>query len=497
MTSTAVYHSHQRQRPSPTGIRSSAQRVHLQLDGPRNIRRHLQRAVARFVVLLASDLASLFLLGMVVRAMQGVALPIVGSLPLAGLFAQAQFGAALAVGLILTGNYGQGDARRNPRALLLGSALASALPLWVGLWTVGPGTALPTFTVATLLVWAALLLERFTVDAVLARLPVTRPQASRTVFVGSEDECRGAANGAAFRDTTQYRVLGSVASNGGPAPSALGHVGELYTVLLEQRAEVVVICGGLDDQIFRLVVQAAHDAGCQLLAIPRRFEITGVEPQLVWQHGQPLIELTSPAFKGRDQVLKRLLDILLSAAGLVLLSPFVALIVIAIRLESRGPAFYQSARWGRFWSKMGIWKFRTMVDGADSLLQKDDKLREAYDQNIKIEDDPRITRVGRLLRRTSVDELPQLFNVLWGEMSLVGPRPKLIGEERRYGLAMDTVLSVRPGMTGLWQVSGRNSTTYEERVELDIKYASHPSLWDDFVILLRTMPVVLRGTGAH
>jgi lipopolysaccharide/colanic/teichoic acid biosynthesis glycosyltransferase len=137
-----------------------------------------------------------------------------------------------------------------------------------------------------------------------------------------------------------------------------------------------------------------------------------------------------------------------------------------------------------------------MVVGAADLLSSNPELHTAFSANVKLVDDPRVTRVGRWLRRYSIDELPQVWNVLMGDLSLVGPRPKLIGEEQKYGAAFATVVAVRPGLTGLWQVSGRNDTTYEERIALDVQYALHRSFWKDLRILLKTIPVVVRGQGA-
>jgi lipopolysaccharide/colanic/teichoic acid biosynthesis glycosyltransferase len=245
------------------------------------------------------------------------------------------------------------------------------------------------------------------------------------------------------------------------------------------------------------VVQVSREAGCELLTAPRQFTVSGVEPLLMWRNGQPLVSLTSPVVKGRTLLLKRLTDIGAVALGLLLLSPVFLAIAALVKLSSPGPILYRSTRWGRFGGRIRIWKFRTMVSDAEAILQADVGMREAFESNIKLVDDPRVTPIGRFLRRWSLDELPQLWNVLVGDLSLVGPRPKLFGEERKYGAAWETVLSVRPGVTGLWQVSGRNTLSYEQRVALDVKYALHTSLTEDALILLRTLPVVVRGTGAH
>jgi len=168
-----------------------------------------------------------------------------------------------------------------------------------------------------------------------------------------------------------------------------------------------------------------------------------------------------------------------------------------VKADSRGPVLFASERCGRGGRRIRIWKFRTMVNGAAGLLETDPELRAAYDREVKLRADPRVTRLGQWLRRWSMDELPQLFNVLKGDMSLVGPRPKLFGEETRYGAHFPVVLAVPPGMTGLWQVSGRNNLTYEERVALDVDYVRRCSLALDLKILMQTIPVVLRGVGAH
>jgi exopolysaccharide production protein ExoY len=182
-----------------------------------------------------------------------------------------------------------------------------------------------------------------------------------------------------------------------------------------------------------------------------------------------------------------------------------AVLVLAglVRLTSRGPAFYRHERIGRYGRTIGCLKLRTMVVDADerlaALLESDAALAEEFALTFKLKDDPRVTRLGRLLRRTSLDELPQLVNVLRGEMSLVGPRP-ITGEEmRRYGAYMPIVLSARPGMTGLWQVSGRNDVSYSTRVALDVQYAFGQSLGGDLNILARTVRRVLRPSqgGAY
>ncbi|ESA33029.1 udp-phosphate galactose phosphotransferase [Leptolyngbya sp. Heron Island J] len=186
--------------------------------------------------------------------------------------------------------------------------------------------------------------------------------------------------------------------------------------------------------------------------------------------------------------------------GLICL-PLIALIALAIRLDSSGPIFYSQVRIGRKGRPFKAWKFRTMVPNADKVLQeylhRQPELRSRWNQDRKLKYDPRITRLGRWLRRTSLDELPQLWNVLRGEMSLVGPRPIVHDEVYRYADKFELYTQVLPGLTGLWQVSGRNNITYEERVNLDAYYVRNWSVWLDLYILIRTVWVVLMGDGAY
>lgn len=198
---------------------------------------------------------------------------------------------------------------------------------------------------------------------------------------------------------------------------------------------------------------------------------------------------------------KSLLDQGLTILVGVVCLPLIALIALAIRFDSSGPIFYSQVRIGRRGRPFKAWKFRTMVPDADKVLReylhRQPELRSHWDQDRKLKYDPRITRLGRWLRRTSLDELPQLWNVLRGEMSLVGPRPIVHDEVHRYADKFELYTQVLPGLTGLWQVSGRNNITYEERVNLDAYYVRNWSVWLDLYILIRTVWVVLMGDGAY
>jgi len=198
---------------------------------------------------------------------------------------------------------------------------------------------------------------------------------------------------------------------------------------------------------------------------------------------------------------KRLVDLFLVLATAAVSLPFVLLIAAAIRLTSPGPVFYKQVRYGRNGQTFVAWKFRSMVSNAaevlDVSLRADPALRLEWERDRKLRHDPRITPVGRLLRRTSLDELPQIWNVLTGQMSVVGPRPIVAGEISLYGRDFDLYKQVRPGITGLWQVSGRNNVSYQERVRLDTYYIRNWSPWLDLYILARTVSAVLLARGAY
>lgn len=200
-------------------------------------------------------------------------------------------------------------------------------------------------------------------------------------------------------------------------------------------------------------------------------------------------------------IAKRALDVIGAGLGLVLLAPFFLVVALLVRADG-GPAFFAHQRVGRGGKLFGCLKFRSMVIDSqarlEALLASDPAARAEWEATRKLKNDPRITRIGRFLRSTSLDELPQLINVLRGEMSLVGPRPVQEAEiDRYYGASAAHYMAVRPGITGLWQVSGRSETSYESRVALDVSYVSRPSMLADLSILLRTPVAVLSRRGAH
>lgn len=196
-------------------------------------------------------------------------------------------------------------------------------------------------------------------------------------------------------------------------------------------------------------------------------------------------------------VVKRLFDIVASICGLILLSPLFLFLVIKIRSEDGGPAFYSQERIGKNEKPFKMWKFRSMVVDADKMLDKLEDQNEIDGAMFKIKDDPRVTRIGHVIRKYSLDELPQLWNVLIGDMSLVGPRPPLPSEVEEYTNYDKQRLTVMPGCTGLWQVTRRSEADFDEMVWLDIVYINHSGLFEDFKLIVKTVLVMIHPNGAY
>ncbi len=198
---------------------------------------------------------------------------------------------------------------------------------------------------------------------------------------------------------------------------------------------------------------------------------------------------------------KKYLDLLLLFIVSIFAFPLFLIIFLIIKLTSPGPLFYKHKRVGQHGKPFYLYKFRTMLDGAEKLLpeilKKDAQAREEFENGYKLKNDPRVTPIGRILRKTSLDELPQLINILKGEMSFVGPRPIVEEEKVKYGKYLPLLLKEKPGLTGLWQVSGRNNLSYEERVALDMEYIRKKSLRLDIKIILKTISVLFSGNGAY
>lgn len=270
----------------------------------------------------------------------------------------------------------------------------------------------------------------------------------------------------------------------------------------EPGMQVVVALESGQQQAFEGVLRQVSKACPNVLIVPptRGLPLFGMEPLHAFSHEVLLLRSHNNLLRPSARILKRLFDIVVSALLLLMLAPLFAYLVVKVR-ASKGPAFFGHMRIGEEQQSFPCYKFRTMVPNSaevlEQLLRDSAEARAEWEAEFKLKNDPRITPIGDFLRRTSLDELPQLWNVLRGEMSLVGPRPVVRDELAKYGEDVSYYLQVRPGMTGLWQVSGRNDVDYETRVALDAWYVRNWSLWYDIVILLKTVKVVLARDGAY
>jgi exopolysaccharide biosynthesis polyprenyl glycosylphosphotransferase len=280
--------------------------------------------------------------------------------------------------------------------------------------------------------------------------------------------------------------------------SVLGGAESIIDMVQKHSVHEVIIASTAVSRLQLLsLVQTLNLANIPIRLSSGLYELltTGVEVQDVGN--VPLISINKVRLTGSDLILKRGLDLVGSAFGIMLFLPIMTIIAILIKLDSPGPIIYRRKVVGVGGKSFDAFKFRTMSADADTRLAQDAALRQQFEQNYKLKDDPRVTRVGRFLRSTSLDELPQFFNVFLGQMSLVGPRMITPSEKSYYGKWSMNLFTVKPGITGLWQVSGRSNVSYNERVRLDMHYIRNYTLWLDIYLLWLTIPAVLKRRGAY
>lgn len=312
----------------------------------------------------------------------------------------------------------------------------------------------------------------------------------RTLLVGEaghvDDLRRTLGSG---RRGIEYEFLGAL------APAELD---ELPRVLRDQRVdELIAVDTDLEEERLLELVEEAQRRGARVRIAPRTSELLHRRADFVPGQDVPLFELRPPVFAGTDWVIKRTFDVVLGGAILVVGLPLWLLVALAIKLDSRGPVLYPSRRVGLHERPFDMVKFRTMQSAADERQSELEDRNEAGGPLFKIRRDPRVTPVGRFLRRFSLDEVPNLLNVLRGEMSLVGPRPLPLRDFEQLEEWHRKRYLVLPGMTGLWQVSGRSDLSFDDLVRLDFYYLEKWSLWLDVTILLRTLPAVVTRRGAY
>jgi len=280
--------------------------------------------------------------------------------------------------------------------------------------------------------------------------------------------------------------------------NVLGHVDQISDVLSANVVEEVVIAvprGMLSD--LGTIYDACQEEGVRLQYMADMYDFDAARVRLNMMDNIPLLSFEPVVQNEAMMVVKRLADIAMTLASMVVVLPLFLIVTIAIRLDSPGPAFFMQERAGLHKRKFKMFKFRTMVVDAEARMKEVEHLNEADGPNFKIANDPRITRLGGFLRRSSIDELPQLLNVLLGDMSLVGPRPMSIRDVNLFDRGVQRKrFSVRPGITCLWQVSGRSDLSFDDWLRLDLEYIENWTLWLDFKILFKTVPAVFASSGA-
>jgi exopolysaccharide biosynthesis polyprenyl glycosylphosphotransferase len=323
----------------------------------------------------------------------------------------------------------------------------------------------------------------------------------RAILVGTgESVTRLRRSLGASRGGIDYHFVGAIStSEDGAGLPALGDLASLPAILaLREVDELIVTDSDFNDRELVEIVEQAHRRGVKVRVAPRATELLlERRGEYVPGQGVPLFELRPPVFVGADWVVKRGFDLLVSALAAIIGFPVWLLIALAIKLESPGPVLYRDRRVGLNEREFDMLKFRTMHADAEARQAELEEENEAEGALFKIRDDPRVTRVGRVLRRFSLDEMPQVLNVLRGEMSLVGPRPLPVRDYELLEPWHRKRYLVLPGMTGLWQVAGRSRLGFDDLVRLDFYYLEHWSIWLDISILLKTVPAVLGARGAY
>lgn len=330
---------------------------------------------------------------------------------------------------------------------------------------------------------------------------------ARVLLVGSTASVLHIGRELARSPEAGYRVVGAAVSGGtrgvlpGSAIESHGGIDDVAEALRTTGADTVVITSSddLPPERVRQLSWSLEPGRQHLVVAPSLTDIGGPRIHTRPVQGLPLIHVETPTYSGRKLYTKRAFDLVGSALLIVVLSPILILLAILVKAGSTGPVFFRQERVGLNGSTFHMIKFRSMVVDAEARLQELSALDRAEGNTVlfKMKDDPRVTRIGAFMRRYSLDEVPQLFNVLLGNMSLVGPRPPLAREVERYDVHVHRRFLVKPGMTGLWQVSGRSDLSWEDSVRLDLYYVENWSLLGDCVVLWRTLRAVVASAGAY
>ena len=325
----------------------------------------------------------------------------------------------------------------------------------------------------------------------------------RCIVLGSAADARRVAAKLGDARSTNAVVVGRVSidahepdDRSGRAPAKLGEFRALVGIVSAHAVERVIIAPGHDiEEEILGAIRVIKALGVKVSVLPRLLEVVGSSSSFDDVNGMWLLGVRHFGLSRSSETLKRMTDVIGAGLLLVVLLPLFVMLGLAVKLTSRGPVFFSQKRIGRQGEVFSMLKFRSMVVGADTAKESLRTLNEAEGGLFKIDEDPRVTSVGRLMRRTSLDELPQLINVLRGEMSLVGPRPLVPDEDALIEGWQRRRLAVKPGMTGLWQIFGSARIPMQEMVKIDYLYGANWSIWLDMKILLRTLPYMLGRNG--
>lgn len=350
-----------------------------------------------------------------------------------------------------------------------------------------------------------LLLERYAVRKLLHRARVRGRLLHRVVAVGGPAAIEELVEVLHRERYAGYEIVGACVPRGISVDQGdlsvphLGTVGDTRRVCDELGADTVLVTRGgyASSTDLRRIAWDLEDSDLDLVVVPSLTDVAGPRIHMRPVAGLPLLHVEGPQTDEAGGFSKRAFDVLGALLGLVLISPLLGVVALLVKLEDGGPVFFRQPRVGREGAEFGMLKFRSMVPNAEEMLEDIRGLNDSDGVLFKIKDDPRRTRIGRFLRRYSIDELPQLLNVLRGQMSLVGPRPPLPSEVEKYERDVHRRLLVRPGMTGLWQVSGRASLSWNEAVRLDLYYVDNWSMLTDLVIIAKTVKAVVGKQGAY
>jgi exopolysaccharide biosynthesis polyprenyl glycosylphosphotransferase len=328
---------------------------------------------------------------------------------------------------------------------------------------------------------------------------------SPAVIVGTNTEGLALAAQLKHQDTSGLFLLGMIGMSKPEPDDAtvmvkyLGELEQVEEIIKQNQVQDVIVAQTAlkRAELLEVFQTVTRLDGVNLRLSSGLFEVVSSGLRVKELAYVPLVEVSKTRISGVDVFMKLALDFSVTIPGVLLLSPFFALIAILIKRDSPGPVIHRRRVMGVNGSQFDAFKFRTMYIGGDCLLEENPELQDKLKNNYKIKDDPRVTRLGKFLRKWSLDELPQLFNVLRGEMSLVGPRMISPPEMEKYGKWGMNLLTVKPGLTGLWQVSGRSDIDYEERVRMDMHYIRNWTIWQDLYLIFTTLPAVLKQKGAY